>query len=330
MCAHIHTTQKWLGPKFDRWLAYSAMHKEIRRSDNVQALAWARILLTHQSEQSILKYIERIVFEESRAFTLWIKLRKKELSLNQAIEWMATARKKWELPYLNQHFNHWHKGFERAMSRPPPVPLELRQLLKTAQDPTDIYTLFFDLRRDPKLQPHFWSILADIATETKNERLATFLKYQPSTSYERMASLSLLIQLYGDEAKDRHRSNPTDRFFIPSTKKYHHDLHTAGGKALWINNFAHAWQEKCFEFGELCTNWSGSLFGVLFRERCYAQKGSMKKSDGSDWHWSNIEIGEIDYRKAWALENYYYSNITLKIQNRHPTLKIHNVDLLSI
>ena len=296
------------------------MHKSIRRSDVENTFAWARVLLAHQSEHSILKYIERIVFEESRAFALWIKLRKKELSLYQALEWMATARKKWELPYLNQHFNYWHEGFQRAMSRPPPLPLELGQLLRAAKTPTDIYCLFFALRQDPKLQPYFWELIADIAAETKNERLLIFLKNQPSTSYERMASMSLLIQLYSSESKDRHPSNRTGRIFVPMTQKYHHDLHTAAGKSLWINSFAQAWQTKCFEFGDLSANWSGSIFGVLHREQCYTQKGSMKRADGGNWHWNDVKISDQDYMKAWALENYYYQAVTHKIKKRHPNL----------
>lgn len=322
-CLHLQSASKWLGKHWDRYICLSSFQKEIRRCDTEKVFAWANVLRHHQSEQSIIKHIERLIFEESRAYLLWIKLRKGELSLNQALEWVSTAAKKQELCYLNRpsHFDLWHAGFTRSLSRPPPLPLELGQLIRAAQDPTDIYTLFFDLRRDPKLQPHYWEHLKDIAIATKNERLAVFLKHQPSTSYERMVAGELLLNLYDGESKERHVSNQTGKIFIPMVQIYSHDLHTAKGKSVWIENFGRAWTTKCFEFGDLCTNWSGSLFGVLFRERCFAQKSSMKKLDGNDWHWSEVEIGDADYEKAWGLENYYYARVTSKIKNRHPNLK---------
>lgn len=323
-CIHLQSASKWMGKHWDRYICLSSLQKEIRRCDTEKVFAWANILRHHQSEQSIIKHIERLVFEEGRPYVLWIKLRRGELSLNQALEWVTTAAKKQSLRYLNcpSHFELWHQGFKRSFSRPPPLPLELGQMIKTAQDPIDVYTLFFDLRRDPKLQPHFWEHLRGIAETTKNERLAIFLKHSPSTSYERMVAGELLINLYDSQAKERHSSNRTNKIFIPMVQTYCHDLHTARGKSNWIESFGKAWTEKCFEFGELNSKFSGSLFGVLWRERCFTQKGTLKRSDGSDWLWSDIAIEDMDYEKAWELESYYYPAVTQKIRNRHPNLSL--------
>lgn len=302
----------------------SGLQKEIRRCDTAKVFAWANILRHHQSEQSILRHIERLIFEESRSYPLWIKLRKGELSLDQALEWAATSAKKHELKYLNQpsHFDIWHKALQKSFSRPTPLPLEFGQLIRAAQDPIDIYTIFFDLRRDPKLQSHYWEHLGAIAEKSKNERLAVFLKHAPSTSYERMVAGELLIDFYDAEAKERHISDKPDKIFIPITQTYCHDLHTARGKSIWLNNFSRAWQSKNFQFDELDMRYSGSIFGVLWRERCYAEKKRIQKADGSDWNWNDIEISSLSYENAWQLESYYYQQITDKIRSRYPNLNL--------
>ncbi len=319
-CEHLESTSKWLGKHWNRYLALSAFQKEIRRSDTERVFAWAKIILAHQGEYSLLRHLERLVFEETRAITLWLKLRKNELSLYQALEWVSTAAKKQELTFLNNHFDQWADGFKRSFARPCPLPLEFGQMIRSAQDASDIATLFFDLRRDPQLQPYFWSHLGEIASQTKNEKLLVFLRHNPSTSYERFVAMELLIGLYDSQAKHRHTSNRTHRTFIPLSQRYYEDVHTARGKAIWINNFGEAWKTKNFDFGDFCANWSGSLFGVLFRERCFEQKSSMKKPDGSDWSWTDVVITAEDYQKALAMERHYYKSVMAKIEDRYPNL----------
>lgn len=323
-CQHLLNANKWLGKRWDRFLCLSALHKEIRRSDVNKAFSWARILLNHQSEKSLLAYLERICFEECRDIPLYLKLRKKELSLEQALEWMATTRKKWELDYLIKpsHFDLWFSGYEKSMSRPPPLPLELGQLVRLAQDPVDAYSLFFDLRRSPDLQPIFFSHLEEVAAQKKNERLLTYLKYVSNTSYSRMIGAELLVNCYDSQARDRHTSNRSERSFIPTTKPYHFDMHHSRGRAILIENFAKAWREKSFQFDELDLRFSGSLFGVLHRERTYLEKGSMKKTDNTDWNWDEVKINEGDYNRALSLETYYYSDVISKIKKRHPNLDL--------
>lgn len=196
-CSHFAEVRRWLN-HFDRYLALSGFHKEIRRGDINRVRSWANIILLYQRPQTLLRYVERIIFEETRNIPLWIKLRKQELSLPQALEAICTSRKKWELNYLNQpssHLENWHNGFEISNSRPIPVPLEMAFLLRTVRTAADAYGIYFDLRRDKQLRPQVLSLLEDAAIQTKNERLITFIRFKPSSSYEFMVALELLIDL---------------------------------------------------------------------------------------------------------------------------------------
>ncbi|HMN69521.1 MAG TPA: hypothetical protein PKC28_13355, partial [Bdellovibrionales bacterium] len=236
--------------------------------------------------------------------------------------------------YLNVghgHVGNWHAGFRKSFSRPPPLPLEFGQMVKTAKDPADIYALYFDLRREPQLHQQLWDHLDDIAKQTRNERLAAFLKLNPQSRYEAMAGMELMLGMYNAEAKERHPSNYTGRVFIPRVENhpYVHDMHTGFGKALWVRSFAEAWKTKNFEFGDLQANWSGSVVSVLWRERCFVEKGSMRRPCGKFWSWSDIAIPDEDYAKALALERHFYSAILSRVEKQHPHLQLHSNDFLS-
>ncbi len=329
-CEHLAAASKWLGKHRDRWVGLSGLQKSIRRCDSAKTHAWATILLAGQSERSLHTHLSRMIFEESRAFTLWIKMRKKELPLTEALEWMATAAKKWELGFLNSpsHFDSWCEGFRRSFARPPPLPLEFGQLLKSAQDPADIYKLYFDIRRNLELMPRLWDHLDEIARQTRNERLSIFLKYKPETKYEAMASMELMLGMYDPQAKERHQSNFDGRLFIPRVENapFIHDMHTGRGKALWVSSFGEAWRTKNFEIGELDGRWSGSTIAVLWRERCHAQKGSMKRPDGRDWSWWAIQVNGKDYLNAYRLEEHFYESVMRRIRRVHPDLDCFKLD----
>lgn len=323
-CEHLAAAGRWLGKHRDRWVALSGLQKSIRRCDSAMTLAWANILLAGQSEQSLHTHVSRMLFEESRAFSLWIKMRKKELSLTEALEWTATVAKKWELGFLNSpsHFDSWCEGFKQSFARPPPLPLEFGQLLRSAQDPADIYKLYFDIRRDLSLMPRLWDHLDEIAQQTRNERLAIFLKHKPETKYEAMASMELMLGMYDQQAKERHPSNFDGRLFIPRVENapFIHDMHTGRGKALWVHSFGEAWRTKNFQIGELDARLSGSTIAVLWREKCHAQKGSMKRTDGREWSWLDIQISEKDYLNAYHLEGHFYESVMRRVQRAHPDL----------
>lgn len=331
-CVHLESARKWLGKHWDHYLAISALHKEIRRSDLDRAFAWAKILLRHQSDKSLLGYLERICFEETRNIPLYIKLRKKELSLYEALTTLITSRKKWEIDYLVKpsHFDRWVEGFRKSFSRPPPLPIELGQKMKSLKDVEEAYCLFFDLRRDKTLQSYFWESLEELANQRRHDRLKAYLKHASNTSYSRMVGAELLLDLYDPQARERHNVKTSSKLFIPYTRPYHFDQHHVRGRSILVENFGRAWEEKCFQFGDLDLRYSGSLFGVLFRERCYSQRGSMRRLDGCDWDWAQIEIDDRSYEDALSMENYYYRPTLQKVLNRHPHLKFNGLDLMSI
>lgn len=327
-CEHLTAVRKWLAERFDHYLAISSFHKEIRRSDFDRSLSWAKILVRHQSPKSLIGYLERICLEETRNIPLFIRLRKKELSLQEALTAMISSRKKWELGYLLKpsHFDLWADGFRRSFLRPPPLPIEIGQIVRTLRTPSDVYCLFFDLRRDKTLQPHFWEALEEIAVHRRHERLKVYLKHASNTSYARMIGGELLIDLYQTQAREHHPIEGAGKVFVPYTRPYHFDSHHSRGRSILIENFGRAWREKCFQFDGLDLRVSGSLLGCLFRERCLAEKGSLKRFDGRDWDWQDVAISDNDYVRAVAIDQHYYSALYGKIIRRHPDLDCFKLD----
>jgi hypothetical protein len=259
-----------------------------------------------------------VCFEESRDISLWIKLRQGQLPLFDALEAITLSRKKFELNYLNQpssHIENWHKGYLLSNRRPAPIPLQLSPLLNAVQTPAEAYALYFDVRRDKTLRPHVLALLEDIANRTKNERLRTFLKYRPETSYDFLVCFELLIGMYSSEAKDRHPRPIQLEPFLPVEKKYYHDVHTSKGKAILRQNFRQRYQARNFQNGDMDLRFSGSLLGVLHRERAFQQHGSMKNPAGVDWSWSDIAISDTDYELALQLEQYFYPFMANLISN---------------
>lgn len=166
------------------------------------------------------------------------------------------------------------------------------------------------------------------ARQTRNERLSIFLKYKPETKYEAMASMELMLDTYDPQAKERHQSNFDGRMFIPRVENapFIHDMHTGRGKALWVRSFGEAWRTKNFQIGEIDARWSGSTLAVLWRERCHAQKGSMKRPDGRDWPWSDFQVSEKDYLNAYHLEEHFYASLMDRVRRAHPDLDCFKLD----
>ena len=258
-CPHIKEVRRWLY-NFNRYLALSGFHKEIRRGDLNKVRAWANIILLFQKPNTLLKYIERIIFEETRDILLWFDLRKNELTLDQALVRITLSRKKWELSYLNKssHFDNWHKGLIISDSRTDPLPLELSQILKTTQTPEEAYGLYFDIRKVKGLRTPLLEMINDLADHSKNLRLSTFLKFKPSSSYEFMVLLELYIGLYDIEAKERHQEPKLVDPFIPMEQKFYNDIHVSTGKALLRTNFWKGYSSRNFQFGELDLRFSVS------------------------------------------------------------------------
>lgn len=253
---------------------------------------------------------------------MWIDLRKNELTLDQALVRIALSRKKWELPYLNRssHFNNWHSGLKISESRSLPLPLELNQILNSVQTPAEAYGLYFDIRKDKTLRPMLLEFATELAERTKNARLKTFMNFKPSSSYEFMVLLELLIDLYDIEAKERHQAPKPVELFIPMEQRYYNDIHVSTGKALLRAKFWQAYSSRNFQFGDLDLRFSGSLFSCLWRERCFQQKGSMKTPLNEDWTWTDIVISDGEYNKALELEEHYYSKFVHGLKESAPTL----------
>lgn len=320
-CPHRNQVMRWQY-NFNRYLALSALHKEIRRNDLARVKSWANIILLFQSPDSLLKYLERIVFEETRDVNLWIALRQKSISLNAALERITLVKKKWQLKYLNNpsHFSNWYNGFKKSQSRATPLHLEIAGLLHDCRNAEDAYSIYFDLRRDKSLRPIIVSWVHEVAEKTRNTRLIQFLKFKPSSSYEFMVLLELLIGLYEKEASALEEKPNMKELFVPADRNYYYDIHVSKGKALLKSIFSEAYQKRNFQLADLDLRFSGSLFSCLWRERCLMQFGSLKNKSGKHWVWTDVKIEDEFYSKALELEEHYYSSFIKEIKTKSPII----------
>jgi hypothetical protein len=152
------------------------------------------------SEQSILKYLERIVFEETRDIPLWISLKERKISLDKALDRITLIPKKWQLSYLNKpsHFEDWYFGFKASLIRDCPLPIELSSLINGSRNLAEIYSTYFYIKRDKNLRCDLISLLHTLSEENNNFNLSNFLKYNPNSSYELMVALELLLGVCGE------------------------------------------------------------------------------------------------------------------------------------
>ncbi|MER2513506.1 MAG: hypothetical protein ABTQ25_14000 [Nitrosomonas ureae] len=294
---------------FNPYLAISAFHKEVRRGDFERAYSWAQILLRKRSPASIVGYILKIVFEETRNIHLWIRLQKKSLSFDQAVEQIVLSKKKWHLNGLNHpesHLLNWFAGLQKASAESKPTPLELPHLVSSIKDPVDCYSIYFHLKQDKTLRPYFLDLMKSLARQSKNELLQEYIELGPSGGYEIMVCLELVSGIYDPSSSDLGELNKLDAVFLPKHQLFYDDIHTSRGKKILSEGFNDCFRKRTFQNGSVDLRWSGSLWGCLFRELCFRQKGSMKNTLGEDWSWSEIVFNDRDFEAALALEKFYY------------------------
>jgi hypothetical protein len=309
-CIHRQQLYRWVN-NFDRYLALSALHKEIRRGDLPKVKSWANIILQFQSPQSILKYLERIVFEETRDIHLWISLKRQKISLVDALDRITLIPKKWQLKNLNKpsHFESWYLGFKTSLSRDCPLPIELCGLLKESRNLAEVYSIYFYIKRDKALRTTLISLLHDLSKQKGNRILTTFLSFNPNSSYELMIALELMLGIY-DETEVAHPKNSvTITPFIPLDQVFYHDIHTSFGKKQIRKHFLSAMTKLNFQNSTLDLRFSGSIFGCLFREKCSQQYGGLSDDQHRYYDWSDVLIDKDCYQKALELEKYYYPSI---------------------
>ena len=75
-----------------------------------------------------------------------------------------------------------------------------------------------------------------------------------------------------------------------------------------LSKFFKGFNTKNFQFDEIDLRFSGSLYGVLYREECIKQKGSLAQADCRYWNWSDVEISDLQFRWALDLERYFYKS----------------------
>lgn len=110
-----------VGKRYNPFVVISAFHKELRRRDADSAIYWATALIPHRGRHSVISYMHRILFEETRDLELGQYLQKLQtqgtsvtvLDMQRAIRRFCAAPKKWELPWRYEIFLDEMRGYKR-------------------------------------------------------------------------------------------------------------------------------------------------------------------------------------------------------------------------
>lgn len=115
---------KAVGTRYNQWEVVSAFHKELRRGDFPKAFFWGLILSTKRSYGGVIKYLNNIIYEETRDHKLahylltLANLRMDVIGYDEiakAIRLFCLAKKKWEFPHRLQIFEAEMRGYAQLV-----------------------------------------------------------------------------------------------------------------------------------------------------------------------------------------------------------------------
>lgn len=302
MCDHLkYAIELFQGKgRGNRFVLFSALHKEIRRGAVDKVLSWAWIILQNTQPDSLKKYLTRIHFEESRAIRLWNKIVGGNVNLFEHIVEFTQVHKKWELSTLNPHIRNWHQGFVQFRNSGPITMLELGNRLSGVSNMNDVYEMYFQLKEQKQLRALASQILFKIGAE-KNNGLLCALAVNCTKSYELMAALELTAGLH-DMKADALKPIPKElNLFLPKPQIYYYDIHTWLGARNLKQNWDACLSNENFQLGSVDLRWSGMVLGSLFRE-----KATQVPKPLTSVTWDEAKILSKDLNAAIDLDKYFY------------------------
>jgi hypothetical protein len=119
-CEHLVLLSDLLdsGGKATHYVATSAMHKEIRRSDLYRASLWARVKSITDGGYAAKAYAANILLEETRNSDLLVRLGGlRGLSVRDVLSPVTLSVKKWELPGKHASFAEYVRSYVVAKER---------------------------------------------------------------------------------------------------------------------------------------------------------------------------------------------------------------------
>lgn len=280
-----------------RFVARSAMHKEVRRGDGVAAVRWARLLGLIDGTASVRQYARRILFEESRALSL-LSVWKPRDSAERRIRQLSATAKVWSLPSRKQQRCGRRRllAYTAALSAPPLTPSQIDRTLESANLDA-MYRLMWrvQLAAEPAVKTALREGLVRALPRSSGLRAVT---RAASDDWLIEVMLEALAGVQGEGSHAPEEPPLEDRVLtVPVLRPYVYDSHTRPGRIRLQRCLSSIAPGALMPSG-VDLRWSGMARGVLWREMA-AEQG------GTDQPWEAIEIPAELWQAAHLLDGFY-------------------------
>lgn len=286
-----------------RWDVMSAFHKSLRLGNFNLSLNRGRLFALKSSPHVVLKYLRKILWEETRNLDLFFRLSKGDLGYEESIILFCASRKKWELLYYNDHFNNWNKGYLRFITRKKNNESfdysDLSSVLDQVKDKVEIYELNDFLQERKDLDGLFYETLKQKFPE--NLLLHNVINLRNSdfgSRYYRMVVLEIAFGVWKEEGNEYHQIPDKTPFYIPARRLWYFDYHTKSAKKLIVENYNQLRPGKGYNFPALDLRLSGMLLGIGYRFR-------VKKP--LEHQWFEVELSDTEWLELKAHEQSFYN-----------------------
>lgn len=294
-----------------KYLLLSAYHKEIRRSDLAKAFHYGQILTKIHGPKFVSNYVRKIIFEETRNVWLLPKLGESWQSDTALI---TTAVKKWELPQRPNHLIEKAKCIAWSKKNLP-LPEDYSTIWKKGSY-YEALREYLKVRLYPeKGKRERFHIFQELLTiDPNNPVAADFLKRKKTDKktkneisfYEVMAALEYHYDFTREKNALFHDSEGTDLAGIDISlpEAYSYDLHTRPGKAAMYKHWNAIRPGEPLP-GGLDLRWTGSVLGVLWREKAHEQFGEGYRNVA----WEEVKIDAEEWRLAKGFDSVFYKDM---------------------
>jgi hypothetical protein len=284
-----------------RYVARSAMHKEVRRGDGAAAMRWARLLRLIDGESAVRQYARRILFEETRAVSLLGDWRTGD-SAERRIRQLAAAAKLWTLP-ARQAVRCGPRrllAYASALSAPPLTPDQIDRTLREP-DLDALYRLLW--RVQLAAEPAVVTALRDALSRRLPEDSP--LSTLPGAASDPWLLEVMIESLLGIRSEGTHADEvaPVEDtvLTVPPLRDYVYDAHTRPGQVRLARSLAGIAPGIPMPSG-VDLRWSGMARGVLWRELAMEQGGTAQP-------WEAVSIPEELWAAAHLLDGFYYERL---------------------
>lgn len=284
------------------WYVLSALHKEIRRGDTERALCWGRLYCKITSPNHLLRYIQKIIFEETRGLEINSKISTGQVSPIEALKLLCSEPKKWALPHLHEarHFESWIESYKAYCLSAPWDERKLEHSILSFTSLTEGYQTLFATSKNAKMKKVFWAAINLRLHNLGLPRVKAFLEGASSGYYSRQVAVEAILGILPEE---RPASIPdiTYNFFIPCHRSYVFDIHHSIGKSLFKKLLPLITEGRDVSSFGYDQRWSGTVLGAAFRFSAFSQFGK----DFHDREWSEVNIS-YNLSEILDLDRFFY------------------------